>query len=69
MYFLGISVFHSYQRIRKLKLFQDVRKSYRLKKQSDEMAYKEQSLEIISHTSVHLQLREPLLDGGCKSQN
>lgn len=80
VYFLGISVFHSYQRIRKLKLFQDVLKSYRLKKQSDEVAYKEQSLsnemhnimapkepslKIMSHTNVYMQLRESLLDDDC----
>ena len=61
LYFIGIMVLHAYQRIRELKLLQEfsICKSYSIKK-SDENAYNEQSLEIISNSSVSL--REPLLD-------
>ena len=56
VYFLGILVFHTYQRIRKLKLSLDVCNSYRLKKQSDEMAHKEQR-----HLSDEIAHKEPSL--------
>lgn len=69
VYFLGILVFHACQRIQKLNFLQKVRKSYRLKKQSEELADTDRSLEIISHTSVYVELREPLLDDGRKSQH
>ena len=59
--FIGIVVFHAYQRLRKRKLLESMRKRYySLKKQHDEKAYDEQSLEIVTNSSVSL--RELLLD-------
>ena len=62
VHFLGIVAFHTYQRIRKLNLhvLQRMRERYSLKKVCDDKAYNEQSLEIISNSSVSL--RELLLD-------
>ena len=61
VYFIGIITFHTYQRLGKIaaKAFQCVNKGYRLKNH-DEKAYNEQSLEIITHSSLNL--RELLLD-------
>ena len=61
--FIGIMIFHTYRRKKELKLFLDQFgncKSYSLKKKSGENAYSEQSLEIISNSTVNL--RELLLD-------
>ena len=65
LYFIGIMVFHTHQRMRKLDLssfFQGVRRRYRLclEKQSNKTAGKEQSMEMITKSSVCL--RELLLD-------
>lgn len=60
VFFIGIIVFHAVHQLRKLQLFQRVRKNYSLKKQRDEKVYSEQSMEMISNSSVSL--RELLLD-------
>ena len=65
IFFIGIMVFHTHQRMRELDLssfFQGVRRRYRLrlKKQSNKTADKEQSMEMITKSSVCL--RELLLD-------
>ena len=61
--FIGIVVFHTYQCLRKLKLPQSMCKRYyglKMKTKHEEKAYDEQSLEIVTNSSVSL--RELLLD-------
>ena len=59
LFFIGILVFHTYKRLRKLRPFQHVHKHYSLKKHNEKV-YSEQSMELISNSSVSL--RELLLD-------
>ena len=65
VYFIGIIVFHIYQQMRKLNLHvpQSMRKRYSLKKEHNDKAFSEQSLEIITNASTtSVNLRELLLD-------
>ena len=68
IYFIGIIAFHAYPRIPELKFFQNLHKSYTLKKQRDETAHKEHSMKVIPTSIVSVDLREPLLEDDHESQ-